>query len=252
MKTLTALVLMAASALSFQAQAATDSRLYEMRTYYAAPGKLDALLARFRNTTTRLFEKHGMVNVGYWTPVTNTESKLIYVLSFPSKEAREKAFKEFGADPEWQKAVKESEANGKLVTKAESVLMKATDFSPEIKSGKTGSERLYELRTYKAAPGKLQNLQARFREHTKSLFKKHGITQLAYWVPTENKDGAEDTLIYILAHKDQQAMQDSFKTFRADPDWLKAKSESEKDGALTAQDGVKSVPMTPTDFSLAQ
>src|SRR5436309_2928544 len=94
---------------------AADTRCYEMRAYYAAPGKLDALNARFRNHTMRLFEKHGMVNIGYWMPTDNPDNKLIYILGFPSREAGDKAWKEFGADPEWQKVQKESEANGRLV-----------------------------------------------------------------------------------------------------------------------------------------
>lgn len=232
--------------------AENDARIYELRTYYAAPGKLEDLVARFRNHTVRLFEKHGIVNVGYWTPVTNSENKLVYILSFPSKEARDQSFKNFGADPEWQQAVKTSEANGKLVNKIESVLMKTTDFSPEVKPSKTGTPRLYEIRNYKAAPGKLDELLARFRNHTTGLFKKHGMTQLGYWVPTEAKDGAGDTLIYVLAHKDRQAWETSFKNFRADPEWLKAKSDSEKSGPLTVTNGVTSVLMSPVDFSAAQ
>src|SRR4051812_34553601 len=87
--------------LSTGTAAEKDSRFFEMRTYYAAPGKLDDLQARFRDHTTRLFEKHGMVNVGYWVPLTNTENKLIYLLAYPSREAREKSWKEFSADPDW-------------------------------------------------------------------------------------------------------------------------------------------------------
>jgi len=224
-------------------------RFYEMRTYYAAPGKLDDLLARFRNHTTKLFEKHGMVNVGYWTPLTNSENKLIYVLGYPDKDAREKSWKDFMADPDWRTAAKESERNGKLVSKAESIFMTATDFSPAAKASQSAAPRVFELRTYQAAPGKLDALLARFRDHTVKLFEKHGMENVAYWVPTEQKDGAGDRLIYILAHKNREACEESFKGFRADPEWTKAKAASEKDGPLTIKDGVKSVLMTPTDFS---
>jgi uncharacterized protein YbaA (DUF1428 family) len=226
-----------------------ETRFFEMRTYYAAPGKLDDLMARFRNHTTQLFEKHGMVNIGYWLPLTNTENKIVYLLAYPSREAREKAWKEFGADPEWQKAAKESEKNGKLVAKAESVYLQPTDFSPAVTPSKAAEPRVFELRTYKASPGKLDNLLARFRGHTTSLFAKHGMTQLGYWVPTEAKTGAGDTLVYILAHKSLDAAEASFKAFRADPAWVKAKADSEVDGPLTVQGGVQSLMMKPTDFS---
>jgi NIPSNAP protein len=112
---------------------ARDSRFFEMRTYYAAPGKLEALHARFRNHTNRLFRKHGMTLVGYWVPVDKekgAENTLIYTLAYPSREAREAAWKAFAADPEWKAAREASEVEGKLVEKVESVFLRATDYSP--------------------------------------------------------------------------------------------------------------------------
>jgi hypothetical protein len=124
-------ILLASFALLFKTLAdGTAGRIFEMRTYHAAPGKLDELNSRFRNHTTKLFEKHGMANVGYWVPVDNTNYVLIYMLAYPSKEAREQSWKEFKEDPEWKAVVKESEANGKLVTKVDSVFMTGTDYSP--------------------------------------------------------------------------------------------------------------------------
>jgi hypothetical protein len=111
---------------------AAKERVFEMRTYIAAPGKLDDLNARFRNHTNKLFVKHGMELIGYWTPTADPASKntLIYILAFPSKDAADKAWKAFRDDPEWKKVVAETEANGKLVEKVESVYMKPTDYSP--------------------------------------------------------------------------------------------------------------------------
>ncbi len=245
-------LLTSALALSNVLAAEKETRFFEMRTYYAAPGKLDDLLARFRNHTTALFEKHGMVNIGYWTPLTNSDNKLIYLLAYPGREARATAWKEFGADPAWQAVVKESERNGKLLAKVESVFLTATDFSPVVTPGQSSPPRVFELRTYRAAPGKLEALLARFRDHTRGLFARHGMTQFGYWTPTETKDGAGETLIYILAHKSPEACEAAFKAFRADPDWVKAKADSEVDGPLTVSDGVKSVLMVPTDFSPAK
>jgi hypothetical protein len=112
---------------------AKDSRCFEIRTYYAAPGKLEELHARFRNHTIKLFKKHGMEIVGFWGPTDKekgSENTLVYVLAHPSREARDKAFQAFGADPEWQKAKAESEKNGKLTEKVEYVFLMATDYSP--------------------------------------------------------------------------------------------------------------------------
>jgi hypothetical protein len=246
------LLLVSVLALSSGVAAEKESRFFEMRTYYAAPGKLDDLQARFRNHTVRLFEKHGMVNIGYWVPLTNAENKLIYLLAYPSREARQRAWKEFGADPAWQAVVKESERNGKLVSKAESLFLTPTDFSPVVKPESSQPPHLFELRTYRAAPGQLKNLLARFRDHTVTLFAKHGMAQLGYWLPTEKKDGAGEILIYLLMHRSKESAEESFKAFRADPDWIQAKSASEVNGPLTATNGVQSVHMVPTDFSPAR
>ena len=213
----------ALTALTACSTAAADTRCYEMRIYYAAPGKLDALNTRFRDHTCKLFEKHGMVNIGYWLPVTNTENKLVYLLAYPSREAREKSWKEFMADPDWQTASKASEKDGKLVLKADSVFLAATDFSPAIKPSAVTPPRVFELRTYTASPGNLDNLLARFRDHTLTLFAKHALTSFGYWTPTEKKDGAGEKLVYILAHKSKEAADASFKAFRADPAWVEAK-----------------------------
>jgi hypothetical protein len=107
-------------------------RFFEMRTYTAAEGKMDALLARFRNHTNRIFEKHGIQIVGYWVPTDEQKKRntLIYILAYPSADAREKSWKAFSADPEWKNVVAESQKNGKLVAKVESVYMTPTDFSP--------------------------------------------------------------------------------------------------------------------------
>jgi hypothetical protein len=112
--------------------AAKDSRCFEMRTYYAAPGKLEELNKRFRDHTCRLFEKHGMKNIGYWIPAdadkgaTNT---LVYIIAHKSREDAKKSWAAFINDPEWKKVHAESEANGKLVEKIESVFLSATDYS---------------------------------------------------------------------------------------------------------------------------
>ncbi len=113
---------------------ARDSRFFEMRTYHAAPGKLEALHARFRDFTNKLFAKHGMQMVGYWVPMNKegqSENTLVYILAFPSREAHDKAWKDFTGDPEWHAVKAETEKNGPLLAgKPESFFMTATDYSP--------------------------------------------------------------------------------------------------------------------------
>lgn len=233
------LVLMMATAFATTAQ---DTRLYEMRIYYTESGRLEALLSRFRNHTTKLFEKHGMTNVGYWVPI-NEPNKLVYVMSYPDRASRDTSWRHFSRDPEWNQVRKASEESGKIVAKVESIFMKATDFSPKIKSKISKKERVFELRTYTANAGKLPELLARFRNHTLKLFKKHGMTNVAYWTV----EGRDDMLVYILAHASEDAGKQSFERFRNDPDWIKARDESERNGKLPAK--VESSYMKATDFS---
>jgi hypothetical protein len=115
-----------------QGQESEKARLYELRIYTTHPGRLDALNARFRDHTMKLFEKHGMQNVAYFVP-TDGEKKdntLIYAISHASREAAAKSWKDFIADPEWHKARDASEKDGKIVAKVESTYMMPTDYSP--------------------------------------------------------------------------------------------------------------------------
>jgi hypothetical protein len=105
--------------------------VYELRIYTAVEGKLPALLARFRDHTLALFQKHGMESVGYWVPADPPKSQntLYYMLRNKSREAATASWDAFRKDPEWLKVQKESEASGKIVDKTESVFMSPTDFS---------------------------------------------------------------------------------------------------------------------------
>lgn len=245
--------ILVATALARAAAAAdsADTRCYELRVYTAGEGKLDALNTRFRDHTCKLFEKHGMTLIGFWLPLENKEQKLYYILAYPSREAREASWKAFRDDPDWKAVLAESERDGKLAAKVESTFLHATDFSPEPKPTADGEPRVFELRTYTATPKNLSKLLARFRDHTVDLFKKHDMTNIGYWTLDAGQPGVDDTLVYMLAHKSKDARDASFKSFAADPGWQAAKAASEKDGggSLTIKDGVKSVLMSPTDYS---
>ncbi len=101
-------------------KAPAENRFFEMRTYHAAPGRLDDVSARFRDHTVKLFEKHGMTNIGYWIPSPNPDYVLIYLMAYPSREARDKSWKEcLVADPGWRGRIKSTpEADGKIVARA--------------------------------------------------------------------------------------------------------------------------------------
>jgi hypothetical protein len=244
MKKLTLLLLLALSFCSLAKK--PDSRYYELRIYYCHPGRLDALISRFTNHTTKIFERHNMTNVGYWIPNNNTENALYYILSYPSQADRDSSWKQFGRDPEWKEVAKKSEESGKIVAKVTSIFMQATDFSPKIKPSKGAEDRTFEMRTYTAMPDKLPNVLARFRNHTTKLFKKHGMENIAYFT-TIPKDGSPSKLLYFLAHKSPEAGKASFDAFRLDPKWIAVKEASEKDGKIVEK--TESIYMSPTNFS---
>jgi hypothetical protein len=106
------------------------------------------------------------------------------------------------------------------------------------------STHVYELRTYHANPGKLPDLETRFRDHTIEIFNRHHMKSVGYWVPQDNKDYV---LIYVLEHPSKEEATKNWAAFREDPEWQKVSKASEANGKLV--DHVDSVYMDPTDFS---
>ncbi len=194
----------------------SQSAVFELRTYTTNEGKLDNLNARFRDHTVRLFKKHGIESVGYWVPTDEKKSKntLIYVIRHESREAAKASWRAFGSDPAW-------------------------------KNGNADEDDVFELRIYKAAPGKLGKLDARFHDHTIRLFDKYGMKSVAYWHPTDEPQSS-DTLIYIIKHDSREAAGKSWKAFLADADWKKAAQAS---GVGRLAEAPDSIYMKATDYS---
>ena len=108
--------------------------IYELRTYWAAEGKAEALHARFREVTMGLFRKHGLQVVGFWVPQTvSAESgDLIYVLQFADEAAMKKAWEGFRADPLWLETLARTEKDGRLAARVQSIVMHSTDYAPQV------------------------------------------------------------------------------------------------------------------------
>jgi NIPSNAP len=125
----------AAAAQDNPSPAPVAGAVYELRVYHAAGGKLPDLLARFRDHTVKLFDRHGIKSVAYWTPLDEPDKSntLIYILHHPSREAAAANWKSFQDDPEWKSVRDKSEANGKLVDKVDSTYLALTDFSPPLR-----------------------------------------------------------------------------------------------------------------------
>ena len=118
------------SAFESVAQAQSE-RIFEMRTYTAHPGRLDALNARFRDHTTRIFDRHGMTNVGYWTPqeAPLSENTLVYILGHDDRDAAQASWDAFRGDPEWSQVAEESQRDGRIVESVDVLWLEATDYS---------------------------------------------------------------------------------------------------------------------------
>lgn len=246
------LVLLCATLLCQVAFSSTPTRparapkLYELRVYYPTPGNFNAIVDRFRQYSTKILAKHNMKNIGYWTPTDTTQKVLYYVLEHPDRAARDANWKAFFADPEWKAVVAKTEANGKIVERVEEIFLKETDFSPKLKLRKKNPPRTFELRTYTAPPGRLNDIVARFRNHTTKLFEQHGMENVVYWL-TDEKEGQQPKLVYLLTHPSEAEGKQHFKEFGADPAWQKVKTESERNGPIVEK--IVSVYLRPTDYS---
>lgn len=199
----------------------SEGKLYELRIYTTNPGKLPDLHARFRDHTMGLFEKHGMENIIYWTVSEGAnvdgedkDNLLVYIIAHKNDEARLASWQAFRDDPEWQKVAAASEVNGKILAKPpRSVLMKETDFSPpdESVNSDTDTPRLWELRQYKDGAERVPHTVDRFAIGEKDLFTKHGMETVKFWTAADNSE-----FIYLLAHKDKESADASWKGFFAD------------------------------------
>jgi NIPSNAP len=112
--------------------AQAKNRVFELRIYTAPEGRLQPLLARFRDHSVALLKKHGMPTVGFWVAADAPQSAntLVYILAHPNREEADKSWKVFNDDPEWKTVVEESQRDGRLVTKVDRMFMSPTDFSP--------------------------------------------------------------------------------------------------------------------------
>ncbi len=227
--------------------------VYELRTYTTNEGKLDNLNARFRDHTVKLFDKHGMESVGYWVPTEEPKSKntLIYVLKHKSRDAAKASWQAFLADPEWKKVAAASQVDGQILAKRpDSVFLDLTDYSPKFNGDDKADNAVFELRIYRCNPGKLANLDKRFRDHSIGIFNRFDMQSVAYWHAADKPD-SEDTLYYILKFKSREAAQSAWKSFAADEEWKKVAAESQKDGRFLRERPV-SIYMNATDYSAIQ
>jgi hypothetical protein len=224
------LVMSASLGSSIRAEDATDAdkasgakgKLYELRIYTTHPGKLPDLHARFRDHTIKLFEKHGMENIIYWTVAEGAkidgddkDNMLVYVIAHKDEASKDASWKAFINDPEWKAVAKKSEENGKILAKPpRAVLMRDTDFSAMDEPVNGTSDlvpRLWELRQYNDGAERVPHTVDRFGSGENELFTKNGMQTVKFWRATD-----DSAFIYLLAHKDKASAEASWKGFVED------------------------------------
>ncbi|MBX2962962.1 MAG: NIPSNAP family protein [Cyclobacteriaceae bacterium] len=222
-------------------------RYFEMRTYHCNEGKRPDLIKRFQDHTVKLFTKNGIESIAYFLPVEENDNTVTFILAYPNRESRDRLWNSFANDPEWKAVFKQSEANGPLLAKIDQTFL---TLAPELSSGITklpGEEHVFELRTYFMHPGRVDAINARFRDHTRALFERHGMTNVVYWYTVE-PDNAQSKLVYLLAHKSVEEAKNSFDKFRDDPDWKRVRDDSEVSGLIVERiesKYFKTLPFSP-------
>lgn len=228
-----------------QQAANIKSTYFEIRKYYANPGKLDDLIKRFQDHTVALFEKSGMENIAYFLPVENNDNSLTYILGYPDEAARDRMWNQFMNDPDWQKAYNESIIDGALVAKIDQTFM---TLAPGLNEMAMPSESgIFQLRIYTCFDGRIDNLIKRFKDHTQALFERQGLKNYPYWLTSE-KEGGQSKLVYLIGHQDQAAFEAAFQAFLKDPDWIAARDASEADGKIVEKVDAtffKTLPFSP-------
>lgn len=214
-----------------------DGPVYELRTYIAARDRFEHLVKRFREHTDRLFRKHNMQPVGYWVPTEGppiSKRTFLYILKHPSRYDAWKNWVAFTNDREWQRVLDQPVFQRLLIGKPESVFMTANEYSDDVKNEIESQGGIFELRRYTTEKDRLSALNARFRNHTAALFRRHGMKNIAYWTPFDSPDSSNQ-LTYLLYHTNRRQADASWRAFGDDPDWQKAAKDSQRNGKLLAE-----------------
>jgi hypothetical protein len=205
---------------------------------------VDALHARFRDHAARLFEKHGMTCLGFWTPTDAGGTRVVFLLAYPNTAARSASWAGLVVDPEWRKLRRESEHDGRLVERIEELMLTPTEDCPVVAPSRAESPRSFELRTYSA--------RAEDRAFHKSIHEKYHDVLVGCWQATARQPSGETTHVYLLARErppserkaPRMASSDRFRistTVVESPPSVRPRP--------AAGDGGKALVLQPTDYS---
>ncbi|MDA7933374.1 NIPSNAP family protein [Akkermansiaceae bacterium] len=214
-----------------------EGPVYELRIYSANEDRLEHLKKRFREHTDRIFKKHGLEAIGYWVPTEGPAKKrrrFIYILKHRSRYAAYENWIKFNNDREWAAVLDQPQFQGLLAEKPTSLFMNETEYSTRVRNAIDKPGGVFELRTYVTKPDKLTALNQRFKKHTAQIFNRHGMNNIGYWAAFDTPDSA-NTLIYLIHHANRKQADANWKAFTADPEWQKARRESESNGKILAR-----------------
>jgi hypothetical protein len=230
------------------ATSARETRTFELRTYYAAEGQLDALHARFRDHALRLFQKHGMTPIGFWSPEGNPENKLVFLLAYPNRAARDAAWKSLATDPEWVRARRTTDRSGKLVKYIEEEYLTPTDYSPVVATGQNVEPRTFELRISTLRSTEVGKMHTLLRATGMQELQEQGLTPIGFFTLDAPRSSSEITFVTLLARNGEPVK----TTKSVDPILLLTLGQpamKPTTGTITATDGKKSEVLKPTDYS---
>ena len=223
---------------------ATETRLFELRTYHAPDGRLDALHARFRDHAARLFEKYGMTCLGFWTPANPAGARVVFLLAYPDAAARSASWAKLVIDPDWRKLRRESEVDGRLVAQIEELMLTPTADCPVVAPARAESPRSFELRTYTARPE-----DAAFH---KAIHEKYRDVLVGCWKATSRQPSGEATHVYLLARERPGTDRKAPEVVHSDRFRISTTGGGPAPSVRprpAAADGGKALVLQPTDYS---
>ena len=230
------------------AASAADHRYYELRLYTVTSNKMDGVIERFRDTVEPVRRKHGITTVGYWSASGTTNGgTFAYLMAAASKEELQKQEKAFGTDSQFKEGYAASNAkHGKTVEKIVSLPL-TVDATAKFDFGASAKPRVFDLRIYSVAPGKLEAFRNRWWNFAVPIYERHGLHSLGWWVAEKKDADGHDQFVGLFAGASLDAIQKSIGAFHQDAEWLRIEKETETDGKLRS--GVQAFKMTPADFS---
>lgn len=221
---------------------------YELRIYTVTSNKLEAVVERFRDTVEPVRRKHGIKTVGYWTALGTTNGgTFAYLMAAASKEELQEQEKRFGADTDFKKGYAASnERHGKTVEMVVSLAL-SVDATTTFDFGARPNPRAFDLRIYSVLPGKLDAFRSRWRDHAVTIYARHGLHSVGWWVAEAKDADGHDRFVCLLAADDPKAIPRAITAFHQDADWLRVEKETESGGRL--RDKVLALKLSPADFS---